>query len=111
MIMLLLLALPFVLWLFYLAVMSLARARDAGTISIVAYRLGMPVLYVGLVLDFTTNVLFASLLFLELPREWTVSARLNRLAASGIGWRSQLARWIGTNLLNDFDARGPHIRW
>lgn len=106
-----LLALPFVLWLFYLAVMSLARARDAGTISIVAYRLGMPILYTGLALDFATNVLFASALFLELPREWTVSARLTRLAALGFGWRCQLARWIGTNLLNDFDARGPHIRW
>jgi hypothetical protein len=106
-----LLSLPFLLWLFYLAVMSLARARDAGAISIVAYRLGLPVLYFGLVLDVATNVLFASVLFLEFPHEWTVSARLTRLAGPGIGWRSSLARWIGTNLLNDFDTRGPHIRW
>jgi hypothetical protein len=103
--------LVFAVWFFFLAVMSLQRINDAGTIPRTAYILGQPILYVGLLIDFLGNVIVASILFLELPKEWLISARLNRLAAPATGWRSVIARWIGTNLLNPFDSRGQHIRF
>lgn len=98
----------FFLWLFYLAVMTLQRANDAGKISPVAYRLGLVVLYIGLALDFLGNVVVLTVLLLELPREWLVTARLRRLVHSS-DWRRPIARWIAEHLLNDFDSRGPHV--
>lgn len=96
------------LWGFYLAVMTLQRANDAGQISPVAYRLGLPILYLGLLLDFLGNVLVLSILVLEFPREWTVTARLRRLVHVA-GWRRAVAHWIAVHLLNDFDSRGQHV--
>lgn len=57
------------LWTLYLAVMNLARARDAGTLSRPAYYLGLPLLYVGLLIDMLMNIFIATILFLELPQE------------------------------------------
>ncbi|SNT29145.1 hypothetical protein SAMN06265795_12254 [Noviherbaspirillum humi] len=100
----------YLLWLFYLAVMSLQRARDAGTIPRPAYLLGLPILYLGLVIDFACNVMVASLLFLELPREWLVSARVSRHCRSGVGWRGTLGCWICHSLLDAFDPSGRHCK-
>lgn len=100
----------FALWIFYLAIMTLQRANDAGQISPVAYRLGKAALYIGLLLDFLGNVIVLSILVLELPRwrEWLVTARLRRLVHT-TGWRRSVARWLSIHLLNDFDSRGPHV--
>ena len=47
----------YTLWLFFLAVMALKRAKDAGTISPVALALGYPILLAGLAIDLAVNVL------------------------------------------------------
>lgn len=103
-------ALIYILWLFFLAVMNLQRARDAGTLSRPAYWMGLPLLYAGLALDFTSNMLPVSILFLELPRELLVTARLRRHIHDGSGWRKQLARWFCANLLDVFDPSGCHCK-
>ena len=41
----------YALWIFYLAVMNLARAKRAGLLTTTAKVLGYPVLIVGYVLD------------------------------------------------------------
>lgn len=97
----------YALWLWYLAVMSLKRARDAGRLSRVAYVMGLPILWSGLLIDCAVNLAVATILFLELPREWLVTARLSRLAHNG-GWRARLALWICANLLDQFDPDGHH---
>ena len=99
----------YALWILFLAVMSLKRARDAGTITQAAYCLGMPVLYFGLLFDFVLNFSLFSILMLEPPQEWTVSQRMARHIRDGSGWRRSVALWIGDNLLDKFDPSGKHL--
>lgn len=106
----LLLVLPvvlwFITWIAYLATMSLVRAKDALMPSI--FRLGMGVFYVSLVLSTTLNWLVFTFLLLELPREFTLSARLSRHLKAG-GWRGRQAGLIGARWLDPFDPSGKHI--
>lgn len=98
----------YVLWVFYLAVMSLKHARDAGRLSKTAAALGYPVLLCGWVLDFVVNALVMTVMFLELPKEMTVTARLKRHNRHGSGWRQRLAKWFEP-LLDPFDPDLDHI--
>lgn len=100
---------PYVTWILFLALMSLIRAREVGKLSKTAYYLGLPLLAVGYALDIFLNVFLLSLLTLDLPREYTVSAHLSRLLDAG-GWRSKIAFWICTNLLDTFDPSGQHCK-
>ena len=98
----------YALWLFFLAVMNLKGARDAGTLGPVAYKLGVPILIVGYALDFAVNVVVLSVAMLEPPRETTVTARLKRHRDAG-GWRGRLSRFLAAHLLDPFDPDGRHI--
>lgn len=91
------------LWLFYLAVMSLYRAHQAGTLSLAAQLLGYPILIVGVLLDALVNILVLSVVFFERPYEWLVTKRLTRHGKYGAGWRRSVANWICSHLLNPFD--------
>lgn len=102
-------------WIFYLAVMSLMRARDAGILSPFAHALGLPILWVGLVLDMLFNVLICTPLFLELPQEVLTTGRVSRhvraIPNGGYGpWRSRLALFLCRNLLDVFDPSGTHCK-
>jgi hypothetical protein len=99
---------PYVLWVFYLAVMSLKHAQDAGLLTRTAKVLGYPVLIVGYLLDCAVNALVLSVLLVELPRELTVTARLKRHNQYSTGWRKAVARWAEP-LLDPFDPSGDHI--
>lgn len=101
----------YVLWLFYLAVMNLKRAKDAGTISRVALWLGYPILLAGLLLDWMVNVIVFSALFLELPATPTelVTGRLKRHAYAQSGWRKEFSIWFAVHLLDTFDPSGKHV--
>lgn len=101
--------LPFV-WLFYLAIMSLYRARKAGTLTRAATYLGYPIFLVGWLLDFLGNVTFASIMFTDVPREWLITARLQRYADGPDSWRRRLALWFSRNLLDPFDPKGYHVK-
>lgn len=98
----------YVLWVLYLAVMNLRRAKQAGLLGRTARFFGTPLLIVGLVLDFLINVGPMSVILLELPREWTVSARLERHNLHSDGWRKAVAQWFEP-LLDPFDPSGNHI--
>ncbi|MET3132224.1 hypothetical protein AAKU55_002494 [Oxalobacteraceae bacterium GrIS 1.11] len=100
----------YALWLLYLAVMNLQRARDAGTLSRPARCLGLPLLYCGLLVDFLVNVLVLTVLLLEWPREWLVTARLSRHIKDAPGWRRSVSAWICSNLLDSFDPSGCHCK-
>jgi hypothetical protein len=97
------------LWVFYLAVMNLQRVRDAGKLGRVALTLGLPVLLVGIVLDVFCNLVLFSVLLAELPREWTVTARLKRHKRTSTGYRKRVADWFGSELLDHFDPSGAHL--
>lgn len=98
----------YVVWIFYLAVMNLKRARDNKTLTKPALMFGYPILLVGYVADILLNVSVCSLLFLEIPKEFTVTARVQRHLYTGSGWREKLAGWFCHNLLNAFDPDGKH---
>ena len=98
------------LWVAYLAVMNLQRARDNGTLSKVAYVLGCPVMYGGLLLDFLANQLLMTIILLELPRELLVTARVSRHKKAGKGWRKKVAEWFCRVLLDPFDPDGCHCK-
>lgn len=100
----------YILWMFYLAVMSLMRARDLGKLSRPAYILGLPILWVGLTINMLVNLFVAPLLFLEPPKELRVTSRLTRLVHQRGGWRGKLALWICINLLDQFDPSGHHCK-
>lgn len=99
--------LAYLTWIFYLAVMSLARARAAGVLTKTAVALGAPILLVGYVLDVMLNVLVLSVVLWEIPREATVTHRLRRHKASA-GWRLAVAVWVEA-LLDPHDPSGDHI--
>lgn len=98
----------YVLWLFYIAVMGLKRARDNGTISRTALYLGYPILFIGYLLDIFVQVFIASVIFLDIPRDWTLTGRLKRYIAGPEGWRETVAIWFCQYLLNAFDPDGKH---
>lgn len=100
----------YALWIFYLAVMNLVRARDAGKLTRVAYALGMPIFVVGIVLDVLLNWIVLTVLLAELPRETTMTARLRRHFQTPGTWRYDVAKWFGANLLDAFDPSGVHIK-
>lgn len=98
----------YLLWALYLAVMNLRRAKSTGQLSRTAYVLGLPLLIVGLVLDVLINFGPMSVILLELPRELTVSERLERHNLESTGWRKSVAVWFEP-LLDPFDHTGNHI--
>jgi hypothetical protein len=98
----------FALWVLFLAVMCLQAARDRGTLTPTGLRFGYAVLLLGWLVDFAVQMLVATFLWAELPRELTVSQRVKRLTESGAGWRKALAEWFRHHLLKPFDQTGRH---
>lgn len=98
----------YLLWIFFLAVMNLKRVQDEGKLTKTAYALGMPVLFVGLLLDLLVNTFVMTIILLELPQEYTVTARLKRHNRTSDDWRKSIAMWFEP-LLDPFDPSGDHI--
>jgi uncharacterized membrane protein len=96
------------LWCHFAAVMRLKMLRDAGTLTTAEKVFGYYVAVRGLLIDFVYQVIVGSILFLELPREGTLSTRLWRLSTRGTGWRQRLALAIRTQLLDSVDPAGVH---
>ena len=96
------------LFVFFLAVMSLQSARDRGTLTLWGLRFGMTALVVGYLIDAAVQFTVASFLWMELPKELTVSKRVKRLINEGSGWRKTLAEWFRDHLLKPFDVTGKH---
>ena len=98
----------YALWILFIAVMGLKRARDAGLLTTTAKFLGYPVLIVGYLLDCFVNVTVMTLLLLEIPQELTVTARLKRHLNECDCWRKSIALWAAP-LLDPYDPSGKHL--
>jgi len=94
----------YITWILFLAVMSLKAARDAGRLPTVTARLALPVIAVGYLADVAFN-LVSSAIFLELPREWLFTARVERHLRAGT-WRGALSVWFCRVLLDPFQVGG-----
>lgn len=98
-----------VFWGLYVLVMGVYRAHLAKRLTRVTYALGLPWVVVGYAVDIVANIFVASVVFLELPREWLVTDRLKRHIDTGLGtWRGYLAAWVCDHLLDVFDPSGEH---
>lgn len=97
----------YALWALYIVVMALQRAKRAGTLSTTALVMGAPLIVCGLVLDALVNIILMTVLLLEWPKEWLVTARLKRHCGQPT-WRGAIARWMCQNLLDTFDPDGRH---
>ena len=98
----------YALWVFFLSVMNLKRAKDAGQLTTTAKCLGYPVLIVGYLLDCFVNLTVMTVLLLEIPQETTVTSRLSRHLNEGEGWRKSIAAWAAP-LLDPYDPSGKHL--
>ena len=98
----------YLLWVHYVAVMRLLMVLREGNLTKTATVFGYLAVAVGLVLDVVFHVVVGSILFWELPREYTLSARLTRLSRQGYGWRARWALAIRTALLDFIDSKGVH---
>ena len=92
----------YVLWILYLGVMQLKRARDNGTLSKAALVMGYPLVIIGYLLDILFNWVIGTILFLELPKNGVFTSHLNRHYLKDT-WRGKIATWICRELLNTFD--------
>lgn len=98
----------YALWIFYLAVMNLKRAKKAGLLNKTALVLGTPVLIIGFLLDFLVNTTVMTLVFLEMPDELTVTERLKRHHKESTGWRLRVVLWLEP-ILDPYDPEGDHV--
>ena len=99
------------LWAFfylYVLVMGFYRAHLARKMTGLTYLLALPALCVGYVVDALANLIFATLVFSEWPREMLVTTRLTRHMTGPPGWRRNLAQDICAALLDIFDPTGQH---
>lgn len=99
-----------ILWHMYSGIMNLKRARDNGQVTTAMKVLGYPALAVGLLWDFLVNVISCTILFMDIPREYTMTSRLIRYKRQGTGWRCKLANWFCSQLLDALDPSGCHCK-
>jgi hypothetical protein len=98
----------YLLWIFFLVVMGLKRASDAGLLTKTAKVLGFPLLIIGFVLDVFVNFTVMTVVLFEIPQEFTVTSRLKRHNLFSTGWRKAVAKWVEP-LLDPYDPSGDHI--
>lgn len=70
-----------------------------------------PFVALGFIMDVFANVFVASIIFLELPKEWLVTTRLTKYKEQDkykYNWRKELADLVCRNLLDVFDPTGKH---
>jgi hypothetical protein len=114
---------PPALWVLYRIIMRLKERRDALKLEgkgLPVWTLcwGMPTLFIGYLLDFVTNVLHSTVLFMEFPKELTVSARVKRHTNDTsvpswywrwlVEYRRFVARLMRDKLLKPYDPSGGH---
>lgn len=95
----------YALWLLFILAMSFKRAWPQ--MGGIARAFAAPVIVLGFVWDTAVNVL-ATAVFLDLPRELTLSHRLKRYHQGRRNWRWRIADWICEHWLDQFDPDGDH---
>lgn len=97
-----------IFWGFFVLVMGLYRAHLDKRLTVYTYILSAPFLLVGYALDIFANLVIATIIFMELPKELLVTDRLTRYNGGTYGWRSNVAKFVCEELLDVFDPSGMH---
>jgi ABC-type uncharacterized transport system fused permease/ATPase subunit len=94
-----------VLWILYVSIMTLNK-RKKQLITGIAFYLLLPV---GFIVDVLYNWTLANLIFWDLAREATLSQRLTRYIKHDNTWRSTIAVWVCTHLIEPWDQGHCHL--
>lgn len=98
----------YVFFIMYVASMGMIRVHREGKLNVILWSLCVPFVALSWVIDVLHNLTLFTLLYLELPRELTVTSRLKRHVTERT-FRGKLSRWIAETLLNPFDYSGNHV--
>lgn len=102
------LAFLYATWCLYVLTMGLYRAHLARRLSGINKVLALPVVLFAYALDALSNLLIATALFMDWPREVLLTTRLIRYKREDIGWRGNIADHICEHILDVFDPTGDH---
>jgi len=91
-------------WIYYLAAMKLIKHRHQLH-PIAKIHGWVFVIIPGLIYDAFLNIIIATIIFLDSPKEMLLTGRLKRYKR-GKGWRRKWALWICEHLLDQFDEGG-----
>jgi hypothetical protein len=94
-----------VTWIFYLMAMSLIPHRD--NMHPIAKVHGYILVGIGLILDAFLNIVIATVILLQFPRQFLLTQRLKYNIKRG-GWRGKVSAWVCEHLLDQFDPKGRH---
>jgi hypothetical protein len=99
------------LWILYIAMMNVKRALMQGDIPWQAKLLVVPTRAIFDVIEFFCNVVVCTVVFLDLPKEITVSDRLRRYHRNNLcpKWRMVIVDFIKP-MIDPFDPEGTHIK-
>lgn len=99
------------LFIVFAAVMKFREAKEEGTLYGWPLWVCYVILGLGWILDFFVNIV-ATLVFLELPHELTVSGRVKRLVKTSPRWWNRWARFVAVffeqRFLAPLDKSGGH---
>ncbi|MRR49373.1 MAG: hypothetical protein EG825_00420 [Rhodocyclaceae bacterium] len=98
-----LLASIYILWLLFIVTMAGKAAWPR--LSLPVRLLIAPAALLAVLMDVAFNVLIATVVLADLPREAMFTKRLERYRATG-GWRSRVATCICRHLLDPFQVGG-----
>lgn len=88
----------------YVVIMRLKRKRDRGELRLTDWVVGVVVVPIGILADAFYNLTWASLFFFDPPREWLLTARLQRYRRTQPHrWRGRFAAWFCRVVLNPRD--------
>jgi len=88
--------------------MGIYRAHIHKRLHGVTFALALPFVALGYFVDVFANITIASVVFLELPKEWLVTHRLKRYIKAEEGLRYKVSKWICDKMLDTFDPTGDH---
>ena len=92
----------------YCAVIKLKDMRDDGRLTWQIRLLAYPALTPLFVVYWGLNLILATFLFLDLPREFEFTKRCQRYIRTGSGWRKRQALWWCRTFLNPVERNGIH---
>jgi hypothetical protein len=103
----------FIIWMLFATLMAMRDREELGRLPKILYILGKYVILpVGAIVDILYNWTFACVLFLDLPHELMLTARLERylhdLKYWGT-WRSRLALWFCKYMIEPHDPGHCHL--
>lgn len=98
------------LWILYVAMMNVDRSMISRELPWQAKILVYPTKVLFDIVEIISNTFICTLIFLDFPKEFTVSDRLRRYYANETTskWRLAIVYFVKP-MLDPFDHKGPHI--